>query len=50
MMTTQINSNRYAETDLEEFKAHIDKKIEKTTRQLTYLEEQLAYADKSKEN
>jgi len=50
MMTTQINSNRYSETDLAEFKAHIDKKIEKTTRQLTSLEEQLAYAAESKDN
>ncbi len=49
-MTTQINSNRYSETDLAEFKAHIDKKIEKTTRQLTSLEEQLAYAAESKDN
>ena len=49
-MTTQINSNRYSETDSAEFKAHIDKKIEKTTRQLTSLEEQLAYAAESKDN
>ena len=49
-MNTQINSNRYSETDLADFKAHIDKKIAKTTRQLTSLEEQLAYAAESKDN
>ena len=49
-MTTQINSNRYSETDLAAFKAHIDKKIEKTTRQLTSLEERLAHAAESKDN
>ena len=49
-MASQINSNRYSETDLAAFKAHIDKKIAKTTRQLTSLEEQLAYAAESKDN
>ncbi|MFK7979315.1 MAG: TraR/DksA family transcriptional regulator [Saprospiraceae bacterium] len=49
MMITQIG-NRYSETELAEFKALIDKKIEKTERQLTSLEEQLAYAAESKYN
>ncbi len=49
-MASQINSNRYSKTDLAEFKAHIDKKIAKTTRQLTSLEEQLTYAAESKDN
>lgn len=49
-MTIQINSNRYSETDLAEFKAHIDKKIEKTERQLTSLEERLAHAAESKDS
>jgi len=42
--------NRYSETDLAEFKAAIDKKIEKAERQLTSLEEQLASAAESKDN
>ena len=49
-MSTQINSHRYSEEDLADFKAHIDKKIGKTERQLASLEEQLAYAAESKDN
>ncbi len=48
-MTNQT-SNRYSEVDLNEFKAHIDKKIEKTERQLNSLEERLTHAAESKDN
>lgn len=48
-MNTQIG-NRYSETELAEFKAIIDKKTEKTERQLASLEEQLADTAASKDN
>ena len=48
-MTNQI-SNRYSEAELAEFKALIDKKIEKTERQLTSLEKQLTETAESKDN
>lgn len=48
-MTTQT-SNRYSEEDLNEFKALIEKKLEKTQTQLTSLEEQLADTAESKGN
>ncbi len=48
-MTTQT-SNRYSEADLNEFKAHIEKKKEKTERQLASLEEQLAHTAESKDS
>ena len=48
-MTTQT-SNRYSEADLNEFKAHIEKKKEKTERQLASLEEQLADTAESKDS
>ena len=41
--------NRYSETDLAEFKAAIDAKIEKAERQLKSLEEQLTDAAESKD-
>lgn len=46
-MATQI-INRYSETDLAEFKAAIDKKVEKAERQLASLEEQLTNVAESK--
>ncbi len=49
-MSIQTNSSRYSETDLLEFKAHVEKKIAKTQRQLDSLEEQLAAAAESKDN
>ncbi len=48
-MTTPT-SNRYSEEDLNEFKALIEKKTEKTQRQLTSLEEQLADTAESKDS
>jgi len=47
-MATQI-INRYSETDLAEFKAAIDKKVEKAERRLSAIEEQLADATESKD-
>ena len=47
-MDAQIVSNRYSEADLAEFKAHVEKKLEKAERQLTNLDEQLADAAETK--
>lgn len=49
-MIAQKIINRYGEADLAEFKALIEKKVEKTERQLNSLEEQLAEAAESKDN
>ena len=49
-MNTQIISNRYNEADLAEFKAHVEKKLEKAERQLANLEEQLADAAETKDS
>ena len=49
-MNEQIVSNRYNEADLVEFKAHVEKKLEKAERQLANLEEQLADAAQAKDS
>lgn len=49
-MISQKTINRYGEADLAEFKAVIEKKVAKTERQLSSLEEQLAEAAASKDS
>jgi len=49
-MIAQKIINRYGEAALAEFKALIEKKVEKTERQLNSLEEQLAEAAESKDS
>lgn len=49
-MNPQIVSNRYNEEDLAEFKAHVEKKLEKAERQLANLDEQLADAAETKDS
>lgn len=44
------NSKRYGEADLLEFKAHIEKKLAKAERQLSYMVEQLEEAAESKDS
>lgn len=49
-MVAQKIINRYEEAELAEFQALIEKKVEKTEKQLSSLEDQLAEAAESKDN